>query len=102
MKTNSTARDSGWDVSFWFAVSSPLLGVLLGFLFMHFSQAFEDRHFTKRELLFDMRPRRFFQNGNENAQGVVAQRRAPGDPRNRFGLETATVQQWWFLLANVR
>ena len=29
MKTNPTARDSGWDVSFWFAVSSPLLGVLL-------------------------------------------------------------------------
>jgi hypothetical protein len=23
-----TAHDSGWDVSFWFAVSIPLLGVL--------------------------------------------------------------------------
>ena len=30
MKTNSIAQDSGWNVSFWFAVSSPLLGVLLG------------------------------------------------------------------------
>jgi hypothetical protein len=27
MKT--TAKKSDWDVSFWFAVSSPLLGVLL-------------------------------------------------------------------------
>ena len=30
MKTNSIAQESGWRVSFWFAVSSPLLGVLLG------------------------------------------------------------------------
>jgi hypothetical protein len=29
MKTNPIAEDSGWDFSFWFAVSSPLLGVLL-------------------------------------------------------------------------
>ena len=58
----------------------------VGFLFMPLSQAFEDRHFTKRELLFDMPPRCFFQNGNENAQGVIAQHRALGDPRNRFGL----------------
>jgi hypothetical protein len=32
MKTNASAQDSGWDVSFWFAISSPLLGVLLGIL----------------------------------------------------------------------
>jgi hypothetical protein len=33
MKTNpTTAQDSGWDFCFWFAVSSPLLGVLLGFV----------------------------------------------------------------------
>ena len=32
MKTNLTAEESGWRVSFWFAVSSPLLGVLLGLL----------------------------------------------------------------------
>jgi hypothetical protein len=32
MKTDKTAKDSGWDVSFWFALSSPLLGVLLGIL----------------------------------------------------------------------
>ena len=32
MKTNSIAQESGWNVSFWFAVSSPLLGVLLGIL----------------------------------------------------------------------
>jgi hypothetical protein len=32
MKTNPSAQDSGWNVSFWFAVSSPLLGVLLGIL----------------------------------------------------------------------
>jgi hypothetical protein len=25
-------NDSGWDVSFWFAILSPLLGVLLGLL----------------------------------------------------------------------
>jgi hypothetical protein len=30
MKTNAIAQDSGWHVSFWFAISSPLLGVLLG------------------------------------------------------------------------
>ena len=32
MKTNAVAQDSGWDVSFWFAVSSPFLDVLLGIL----------------------------------------------------------------------
>jgi hypothetical protein len=32
MKTNATAQESGWRVSFWFAVSSPVLGVLLGLL----------------------------------------------------------------------
>jgi hypothetical protein len=32
MKTNLTDEESGWRVSFWFAVSSPLLGVLLAFL----------------------------------------------------------------------
>ena len=32
MKTNKTAKGSGWNVSFWFAVSSPLLGVLVGIL----------------------------------------------------------------------
>jgi hypothetical protein len=32
MKTNAIAEDSGCDVSFWFAISSPLLGVLLGIL----------------------------------------------------------------------
>jgi len=32
MKRNPSTKDSGWDISFWFAVSSPLLGVLLGVL----------------------------------------------------------------------
>ena len=32
MKTNAIAQDSGWNISFWFAVSSPLLGILLGTL----------------------------------------------------------------------
>jgi hypothetical protein len=32
VKINAIAEDSGWDVSFWFAISSPLLGVLLGLL----------------------------------------------------------------------
>ena len=32
-KTKSNAIiDSGWDVSFWFAVLSPALGILVGFL----------------------------------------------------------------------
>jgi hypothetical protein len=32
-KTKSNAiADSGWDVSFWFAVLSPVLGILVGFL----------------------------------------------------------------------
>jgi hypothetical protein len=32
MKTNAITEDSGWDFCFWFAVSSPLLGVLVGIL----------------------------------------------------------------------
>jgi hypothetical protein len=32
MKTNAIAEDSGWDALFWFAISSPLLGVLVGLL----------------------------------------------------------------------
>ena len=32
MKTNPSAQGPGWNVSFWFAVSSPLLGVLVGLL----------------------------------------------------------------------
>jgi hypothetical protein len=32
-KTKSNAiTDSGWDVSFWFVVLSPVLGILVGFL----------------------------------------------------------------------
>ena len=30
-KSNDTTR-SGWDIAFWFAVLSPIIGVLLGFL----------------------------------------------------------------------
>jgi hypothetical protein len=32
VKTNSIAQGSGWNVSFWFAVTSPLIGVLFGML----------------------------------------------------------------------
>ena len=32
MKTSPTVEDPGWDISFWFAVSSPLLGILLGII----------------------------------------------------------------------
>jgi hypothetical protein len=32
VKTNAIDQNSGWRVSFWFAVSSPLIGVLLAFL----------------------------------------------------------------------
>jgi hypothetical protein len=32
-KTKSNAvTNSGWDISFWFAVFSPALGILVGFL----------------------------------------------------------------------
>ena len=32
-KTNShTITDSSWDIPFWFAVFSPVLGILTGFL----------------------------------------------------------------------
>jgi hypothetical protein len=41
----------------------------VGFLFMYSSQAFEDRHFTNVNCFPTSPPRRFFQNGNENAQG---------------------------------
>jgi len=29
---SNTINDSGWDVAFWFAVLSPIIGVLAGFL----------------------------------------------------------------------
>jgi hypothetical protein len=33
MKTKSNAMaDSGWDFAFWFAVLSPALGIVVGFL----------------------------------------------------------------------
>jgi len=32
METNPIAKDSSWNFSFWFAVSSPLLGVLVAIL----------------------------------------------------------------------
>jgi hypothetical protein len=32
MKTSRTAQNSAWNLSFWFAVTSPFLGVLLGIL----------------------------------------------------------------------
>ncbi len=31
MKINPSSKDSGWNISFWFAVLSPLIGVALGF-----------------------------------------------------------------------
>ena len=74
----------------------------VGFLFMPLSQAFEDRHFRKPELLFDMPPRRFFQNGNENTQALLL-----STVRVAIGVvdlvsETGTVQPSCFLLANTR
>ena len=33
IKTKSnTIADSSWEIPFWFAVLSPLLGILIGFL----------------------------------------------------------------------
>jgi hypothetical protein len=32
MKTNSILQSHGWNVSFWFAITSPLLGVLLAII----------------------------------------------------------------------
>jgi hypothetical protein len=32
MKTNPSAQGSDWNISFWFAVLSPLIGVAIGFL----------------------------------------------------------------------
>jgi hypothetical protein len=36
---STTVTNSGWDVSFWFAVLSPIIGVLTGYfallLFFH-------------------------------------------------------------------
>jgi hypothetical protein len=33
MRTKSNfMTDPGWDIAFWFAVLSPLLGILVGFL----------------------------------------------------------------------
>ena len=28
----NTAPDSGWDVAFWFAILSPVIGVLIAFV----------------------------------------------------------------------
>ena len=30
--TPKTMTDSSWDIPFWFAVFSPVLGILVGFL----------------------------------------------------------------------
>jgi len=30
MKRNPSTKDSGWNISFWFAVLSPLIGVAVG------------------------------------------------------------------------
>ena len=35
IKSNAVT-DSGWDVAFWFAVLSPVLGILVGFLALLF------------------------------------------------------------------
>ena len=43
----------------------------VGFLFMPLSQAFEDRHFRKRDCFSDTPPGRSFQNGNENTQALL-------------------------------
>jgi hypothetical protein len=32
MTTSSITHESGWNVSFWFAICSPLIGALLGVL----------------------------------------------------------------------
>jgi hypothetical protein len=32
MKRNSTIQDTGWNVSFWFAITSPLFGVLFAII----------------------------------------------------------------------
>jgi hypothetical protein len=32
MKTNPTSQESGWDFSYCFAISSPLIGVLVALL----------------------------------------------------------------------
>jgi hypothetical protein len=29
---SKTAPDAGWDVAFWFAILSPVIGVLIAFL----------------------------------------------------------------------
>ena len=31
MKRNPRSKDSGWNISFWFAVLNPLIGVAIGF-----------------------------------------------------------------------
>jgi hypothetical protein len=31
MKT-TTVTESGWNISFWFAVSSPVIGAMVGYL----------------------------------------------------------------------
>jgi hypothetical protein len=32
MKTNPTAKNSDWNISFWFVVPWPLIAVAIGFL----------------------------------------------------------------------
>ena len=40
-ETHSTDKDSGWDFFFWFAVSSPLLGLLVAIVALAIVQANE-------------------------------------------------------------
>jgi len=56
MKTDPSAQGSGWDVSFWFAVSSPLLGVLLAIIALAIFCRWTSHEHNLDRLRFDHSP----------------------------------------------
>jgi hypothetical protein len=74
----------------------------VGFLFILFSQAIEEPHFMKRELLFDIPARRFFQNETRTLRALLLSAVRLAIRAIDLVSETATVQPSWFLPANAR
>ena len=77
MKTNPSAQGPGWNVSFWFAVSSPLLGVLVGMLAaaIFVDDGTSHEHNTNHLRLGDFTVRFRFDGTGQDAAGTEGSRK---------------------------